>query len=128
MTMTQTDVLGLCDCCALMLANGDESGCRDYHGHEHPSIEVPVHTVLTDESDQPVHGFVCDGCHTEQGAFAYRLWATVLTSDSHDAHDSGDSHDSEEREHRHEYRGDLADWWCWDCSTVTDFCTKLSPR
>jgi hypothetical protein len=27
--------------------------------------------------------------------------------------------------HHHRYRSDLADWWCDDCDTVTDFCTEL---
>ena len=24
-----------CECCALVIANGDDSGCRDYYGHTH---------------------------------------------------------------------------------------------
>ena len=42
--------------------------------------------------------------------FAYRMWAAVL-----------------EPGHRHEYSRDLADCWCHDCDTVTDFCTQTNP-
>lgn len=34
----------------------------------------------------------------------------------------------EPEEHRHEHRRDLADWWCHDCQTVTDFCQQTNPR
>lgn len=110
MTMTTTDTLALCECCALLIANGDESGCHDYYGHDHQSADVPAHTVLTDESDQPCHGFTCDGCQQRQDAYAYRLWADVL-----------------ERQHRHAYDAARADWWCHDCQTVTDFCQQTNP-
>lgn len=36
----------LCECCALKLANDDESGCRDHHGHDHPPLLVPAGTVI----------------------------------------------------------------------------------
>lgn len=110
MTMTQTDTLALCECCALLIANGDESGCRDYYGHTHQPATVPAHTVLTDESDQPCHGFICDGCHERQDAYAYRLWADVL-----------------ERQHRHGYRWDISTHWCEDCDTCTDYCQQSNP-
>ena len=39
--MTIIDELSLCDCCALVVANDDESGCRDYYGHTHePKAEL----------------------------------------------------------------------------------------
>ena len=31
-----------------------------------------------------------------------------------------------EKKHHHEYRRDIADWWCHNCDTVTDFCTQLN--
>lgn len=37
----------LCECCALKLANDDESGCRDYHRHEHASLNVPLGTAVS---------------------------------------------------------------------------------
>lgn len=27
-----------------------------------------------------------------------------------------------ERSHHHTYHADIADWWCEDCDTVTDYC------
>lgn len=37
----------LCACCALKLANDDESACRDYHGHDHARLQVPAGTTIT---------------------------------------------------------------------------------
>lgn len=108
MTLIETDTLTLCECCALLIANGDESGCRDHHGHAHQSAIVPAHTVLTGESDQPCHGFTCDGCREPQALYAYRLWATVL-----------------EPKHRHEYNFTRSVWWCADCDSITDFCEQI---
>lgn len=88
---TKTDTLALCECCALMIANNDETGCRDHDHHTHKSVEVPARTVLTDECDQPYSGFICDGCGERQGDFAYRVWAVVLTPMTSDAHDLPDS-------------------------------------
>lgn len=47
----------LCECCALMLANNDESGCRDYHHHEHTSLDMPFDTAIS------------QGPHTWDGTF-----------------------------------------------------------
>lgn len=30
--------------------------------------------------------------------------------------------------HAHEYRRDLADWWCHTCQTVTDYCQQVNPH
>jgi hypothetical protein len=35
MPMTFTREIAVCECCALVIANGDDSGCRDYYGHTH---------------------------------------------------------------------------------------------
>jgi len=77
MTITDT-TLSLCECCALVIANGDDSGCRDYYGHTHAAPTVPAHTILTGESGQPSRDFTCGGCGERQDAYAYRLWAVVL--------------------------------------------------
>ena len=81
--MIETDTLALCECCALLIVNGDESGCRDYYGHTHQSANVPARTVLSDETDQPCHGFTCHGCGEPQAMFAYRLWAVVAGEQAH---------------------------------------------
>lgn len=56
--------LNLCECCTMLLANDDDSGCRDFHGHTHGALRVPAgtalvnHTPLTHESLTPM---TCDG-------------------------------------------------------------------
>ena len=30
----------VCECCALLIANGDDSGCRDHYGHDHPECDL----------------------------------------------------------------------------------------
>ncbi|MEH1588030.1 hypothetical protein [Cutibacterium avidum] len=64
--MPGTESLALCSCCALKLTNDDESGCRDYYGHTHPSCDVPAGTVVT--SFSPIvhtdgRPLDCDGHH-----------------------------------------------------------------
>jgi len=42
-----------CACCASMIANNDDSGCRDFYGHDHPSPYDQDHggyLVITSES------------------------------------------------------------------------------
>lgn len=34
---------------------------------------------------------------------------------------------SPEPKHKHEFRRDIADWWCVECDTVTDYCQQLNP-
>ncbi|MGN6129277.1 MAG: hypothetical protein ACTHOK_02960 [Nocardioidaceae bacterium] len=111
MPLTLVREIAVCECCALVIANGDDSGCRDYYGHTHPAPDVPAGTCLTDDgADQPSTPWTCEACGERVDRFAYRMWAAVL-----------------EAEHWHEYRRDLADWWCRDCNTVTDFCAQTNP-
>lgn len=42
-----------CECCALVIANGDDSGCRDYYGHTHPSPALSAETVRWLNEDFP---------------------------------------------------------------------------
>lgn len=77
--MTITDELSLCDCCALVVANGDESGCRDYYGHTHAPAEVPFHTAVDGDPIPSPRGFTCDGCGEGQGAYANEWPAVVLS-------------------------------------------------
>jgi hypothetical protein len=111
MPLTVTRTLAVCECCALLIANGDETGCRDYYGHTHPAPHVPAGTCITEDgADQPAIPWTCEACGEPQNRFVYRMWAAVL-----------------EPEHHHEYRHDVADWWCHDCETVTDFCQQTNP-
>lgn len=64
--------LALCQCCALKLVNDDESACRDYLNHTHPSVDVPAGTALTGfdplEHTSARH-LDCDGCGEPIEAF-----------------------------------------------------------
>lgn len=62
--------INLCDCCAMKLANGDDSACRDFYNHTHASLEAPLGTALTDgpfEWDQCHRSLTCDGHSGENG-------------------------------------------------------------
>lgn len=54
--------LTLCECCALVLANNDESGCRDYHHHDHATLDVPVGTAIS-QGPHTWRGTLDLGCH-----------------------------------------------------------------
>ena len=53
----------VCECCALMVNNGDESSCRDFHGHTHPTCDKSV-TYANTEVTFTVGYFHanCNGC------------------------------------------------------------------
>lgn len=44
-----------CECCTLMIANGDDSGCRDYYGHTHRTASLNERAVrqLTEVYGEP---------------------------------------------------------------------------
>lgn len=53
----------VCECCALMVRNGDESGCRDYYGHTHPTCDKSV--IYADMEHTFEVGYFhtnCNGC------------------------------------------------------------------
>lgn len=59
----------LCDCCALWLANNDDSACRDYHNHTHPQARMGTDFAGVDIDAGPVSrpdSWTCDGCDTTQ--------------------------------------------------------------
>ncbi|MDU2072551.1 MAG: hypothetical protein E7G28_13065 [Cutibacterium avidum] len=64
--MPDDEQLVLCACCAMKLLNDDESTCRDYYNHTHPSCDVPSGTILASltpivhTSARPLD---CDGHH-----------------------------------------------------------------
>ena len=53
----------LCECCTLMVNNGDESSCRDFHGHTHPTCDKNI--VRADIEHTFEVGYFhanCNGC------------------------------------------------------------------
>lgn len=50
-----------CVCCALWVSNGDESGCRDFHGHKHPRADFGGWVVVGDGHPSAAP-FRCVGC------------------------------------------------------------------
>lgn len=71
--------LYLCECCALVVANDDDSACQDYYHHDHtPMSEIEHHdhtpmsetedlVVITGEMREALDGayVTCDGCGDE---------------------------------------------------------------
>ena len=52
----------LCQCCMLALVNADESACRDYYQHDHPSCRL-VGIYPTEELiHREITPLLCDGC------------------------------------------------------------------
>ena len=53
----------VCECCALILNTGDDSSCRYYYGHTHPSCDLSVDNVDMDSSRKTgYYDETCDGC------------------------------------------------------------------
>lgn len=68
----------LCECCASVIANGDESGCRDFHGHTHPSGAVTLGWVhVGDERAREYGEDECAGCGQELGDTVHGFGALV---------------------------------------------------
>lgn len=64
----------VCECCALMIANNDDSACRDYYGHTHPGPSGSW--VLGDDEMMGWDAPDCAACETPQGGFATMFQAT----------------------------------------------------
>ena len=119
--ITTTDLL-ICHDCACVIANG-ECVAMTADGYADIAADLiarwqangwtPSALVLACEADEvscPDYATqACDACGSDLAG--WRHVAAVL-----------------EREHRHEYRRDLADWWCHDCQTVTDWCQQTNPH
>ena len=53
----------VCECCALILNTGDDSSCRDYYGHTHPSCDLSVDNADMDNFRKTgYYDENCDGC------------------------------------------------------------------
>ena len=53
----------VCECCALVVNNGCDSSCRDFHGHTHPTCDKNI--VRTDIEHTYEVGYFdvnCNGC------------------------------------------------------------------
>ena len=83
-----------CSCCALMIANNDESGCRDFYGHDHPSpyegkwfltevVGTNDHIVITDTEDQVIVG-PCTLCGQGESGYMQGHTFAVLSDQPND--------------------------------------------
>ena len=53
----------VCECCALMVNNGDDSSCRDYYGHTHPTCDGNIVRVgFNNFRKTGYYDENCDGC------------------------------------------------------------------
>ncbi len=89
MPQTVVSDLLLCQCCGMLAANGDESSCLEYYGHEPHAMRAPAVDQLIaarqaivvgdpfDGFDWP-HGWRCDGCGQWSGPYAMGFTAHVL--------------------------------------------------
>lgn len=67
----------LCECCALWVANRDDSGCRDYYGHAHKHAGPEIEVIDIDTPPEDLdYTWTCDGCDVEQlpGAKAWNYF------------------------------------------------------
>ena len=110
-TIVASDTGLVCECCMLVIANGDDSSCRDYHGHEHEECELGLeanesaHIGVTDGSPE-VLMFRCVGCGNDVMDNAYPL---IIMADV-------------EVNHTHHYDETISAWMCKECGTNTDYC------
>jgi len=75
-----------CACCASMIANNDESGCRDFHGHTHPSPydqDHGGHLVITSTEDEVIVG-PCSLCGQGESGYMEGHSFAVLANGSDD--------------------------------------------
>ena len=63
--------INLCECCAIVAANGDDSGCRSYHEHNDHALTASIGYVSVDEHMGTDETFMCDGCgwRIERGSY-----------------------------------------------------------
>ena len=63
----------VCECCALLITNGDDSGCRDFHNHTHPDCDHAVRHLTGLKHHVGYFTMNCTGCGMIQrdGAVVY---------------------------------------------------------
>jgi hypothetical protein len=84
------------------------------HDEEHECENRPISHVShvgCGEEERDFDTTPCDGCASRLAGsrHAATFWHTSAPK------------------HAHAYRADIADWWCDDCETVTDFCQQINP-
>ena len=52
----------VCECCALLITNGDDSGCRDFHNHTHPDCDPAVRHLTGLKHRVGYFDMICNGC------------------------------------------------------------------
>ena len=69
----------VCECCALVINNGDESSCRDFHGHTHPRCDSAIAHLTNDRFTVGYFSTNCNGCGRIQldGAHMYGAIRTI---------------------------------------------------
>ena len=71
----------VCECCALILNTGDDSSCRDYYGHTHPSCDLSVAYADMDSSREVGYFHEnCNGCGELIRTYGTLYAATRLTN------------------------------------------------
>ncbi|KHE74201.1 hypothetical protein AS25_08300 [Kocuria marina] len=75
-TITETMLVFVCECCALMLTNGDDSECRDYYRHGHIDCDLGAGAVMTGEQVETPAPTTCDGCHQRLGVVGHEVLVT----------------------------------------------------
>lgn len=58
----EADVGFACECCALLVSNGDDTQCRDYYGHSHPEADFGGWAVVGVSRVDVGGSWRCDGC------------------------------------------------------------------
>lgn len=63
------DTIQVCDCCLILVANGDESGCRDYYSHTHKPFDVSGMWAVSDTQGPEGYEWDCAGCGETQNPY-----------------------------------------------------------
>lgn len=85
---TITGELYLCECCALKLANDDESSCTGYYGHEahalqSMNLQSPRLVLSGNEREwQDRYAWYCDGCDQANAYGSIKYEAVIFELDN----------------------------------------------
>ena len=52
----------VCECCAQLVENGDDSSCRDYYNHTHPDCDPAVNRLTGRKHTVGYFTMNCNGC------------------------------------------------------------------